>query len=45
METVIAVFREKLRKEHQEQRKEEIDSKLDALRAKFRKPEKTPAAT
>jgi uncharacterized membrane protein len=37
--------REKLRKEHQKQKKEEIDSKLDALRAKFRKPEKTPAAS
>ncbi|HEX8855312.1 MAG TPA: DUF1269 domain-containing protein [Thermoleophilaceae bacterium] len=37
--------REKLRKEHREQKKEEIDSKLDALRAKFRKPEKTRAAS
>jgi uncharacterized membrane protein len=37
--------REKLRKEHREQKKEEIDSKLDALRAKFRKPEKTSAAS
>jgi uncharacterized membrane protein len=37
--------REKLRKERHEQKKEEIDQKLDALKAKFRKPEKTPAAT
>lgn len=37
--------REKLRKEHREQKKEEVDSKLDELRAKLRKPEKTAAAT
>jgi uncharacterized membrane protein len=37
--------REKLRKERRDQKKEEIDSKLDALRAKVSKHEKTPAAT
>jgi uncharacterized membrane protein len=37
--------RERLRKEHREQKKEEIDTKLDALRAKFRKSEKTATAT
>jgi uncharacterized membrane protein len=37
--------REKLRKERRDQKKEEIDSKLDALKAKVSKREKTPAAT
>jgi uncharacterized membrane protein len=37
--------RKKLRKERQEQKKEEVDHKLDELKAKFRKPEKTGAAS
>jgi uncharacterized membrane protein len=37
--------RKKLREEHREQKKEDIDAKLDALKAKLRKPEKTAAAS
>ena len=36
--------RKELRKERQQQKKEEIDTKLDDLRAKFRKSEKAGAA-
>jgi uncharacterized membrane protein len=36
--------RERLRKESRDQKKEQIDSKLDALRGKVSKHEKTPAA-
>jgi uncharacterized membrane protein len=37
--------RDKLRKKRHEQKKEEVDSKLADLRAKLRRPDKTPAAT
>ena len=37
--------RKQLQKERQEQKREEIDRKLDELKAKFRKPEEAPAAS